>query len=62
MRTKFDTIDDMSIHVLANATVNAFIEVIVLNMGRKKAETFLSNIMEIFHFCILHLFGLSSGE
>ncbi|MCQ2241821.1 TetR/AcrR family transcriptional regulator [Treponema sp.] len=55
-------IDDMAIHVLANATVNAFIEVILHNMGRKEAETFLSNIMEIFHFGFLHLLGLSSGE
>ena len=30
----------MSIHVLANATVNAFIEVIVHNMGRKESGNF----------------------
>lgn len=55
-------IDEMSIHVLAKATVNAFIEVILHNMGRKEAETFLSNIMKVFHFGFLHLLGFSSGE
>ena len=42
-----------------------FLCLIALKMFQKfirSAETFLSNIMKVFHFGFLHLLGLSSGE
>lgn len=65
MKEKFNVtkpIDDMSIHVLASATVNAFAEVILHNMDREEAEIFLSNIQEFFHFGFMHLLGLPCEE
>lgn len=61
MKQKFHVtkpIDDMSIHVLASATVNAFAEVILHNMDKEEAVVFLDNIQEVFHFGFMHLLGL----
>ena len=43
-------IDDMSIHILANATVNAFAETVLHKMEKQEALIFLNNIQEFFHF------------
>jgi len=51
-------IDDMSIHVLASATVNAFAEIVLHKMEKQEALIFISNIQEIFHFGFMHMLGL----
>ena len=55
-------IDDMSIHVLATATVNAYAEVVLHKMENQEAEVFLNNIQEFFHFGFMHLLGLPCGH
>ena len=55
-------IDDMSIHVFATATINAFAEVILHNMDKEEATIFVSNIQEFFHFGFMHLLGFSCEE
>ena len=65
MKKKYDVkkpIDDMSIHVLATATVNAYAEVILHEMDMKEATVFLGNIQEFFHFGFMHLLGLPCGH
>lgn len=56
------TIDDMSIHVFATATINAFAEVILHNMDREEAAVFIGNIQEFFHFGFMHLLGLPCDD
>lgn len=61
MKNKYNVtkpIDDMSIHVFANTTINAYAEVILHNMDKDEAAVFLSNIQEFFHFGFMHLLGL----
>jgi len=61
MKQKFNVtkpIDDMSIHVLASATVNAFAETVLHKMKKQEALIFISNIQEFFHFGFMHMLGL----
>lgn len=61
MKKKFyitKPIDDMSIHILANATVNAFAETVLHKMEKQEALIFLNNIQEFFHFGFMHMLGL----
>ncbi|MDO4505654.1 MAG: TetR/AcrR family transcriptional regulator [Spirochaetales bacterium] len=65
MKEKFNVtkpIDDMSIHILANATINAFAEIILHKMKKKEALVFISNIEEFFHFGFMHMLGLPCEE
>ncbi len=55
-------IDDMSIHVFATATINAFAEVVLHNMDKQEASIFIGNIQEFFHFGFMHLLGLSCDD
>lgn len=55
-------IDDMSIHVFATATINAFAEVILHNMDKEEAAVFIGNIQEFFHFGFMHLLGLPDDD
>ncbi len=61
MKQKFSItkpIDDMSIHILASATVNAFAEIVLHKMEKQEALIFISNIQEFFHFGFMHMLGL----
>jgi len=61
MKQKFNVtkpIDDMSIHILASATVNAFAETVLHKMEKQEALIFISNIQEFFHFGFMHMLGL----
>ena len=61
MKKKFNItkpIDDMSIHILANATVNAFAETVLHKMEKQEALIFLNNIQEFFYFGFMHMLGL----
>lgn len=51
-------IDDMSIHILANATINSFAEIVLHKMEKEEALIFIGNIMEFFHFGFMHMLGL----
>ncbi len=51
-------IDNMSLHVFANTTINAYAEIILHNMDMNEAAIFMSNIQEFFHFGFMHLLGL----
>jgi len=51
-------IDDMSIHILASATVNAFAETVLHKMEKTEALIFIGNIQEFFHFGFMHMLGL----
>ncbi len=65
MKQKFNVtkpIDDMSIHVFATATINAFAEVILHNMDKEEAAVFIGNIQEFFHFGFMHLLGLPCDD
>lgn len=61
MKQKYNVtkpIDDMSIHILANATLNAFAEIVLHKMDKKEALIFIGNIQEFFHFGFMHMLGL----
>lgn len=55
-------IDDMSIHILANATVNAYAEIVLHKMEKEEAYVFMDNIREFFHFGFMHMLGLPCEE
>lgn len=61
MKEKYNVtkpIDDMSIHILANATINSFAEIVLHKMDKEEALIFIGNIMEFFHFGFMHMLGL----
>lgn len=61
MKDKYNVtkpIDDMSIHILASATINAFAEVVLHKMEKQEAIIFIGNIQEFFHFGFMHMLGL----
>lgn len=51
-------IDDMSIHFFANATINAFAEIVLHKMNKEEALVFIGNIHDFIHFGFMHMLGL----
>ncbi|MCR5188039.1 MAG: TetR/AcrR family transcriptional regulator [Treponema sp.] len=51
-------IDEMTIHVIASSLINAFAELILHKIPKERAEEYIRNIRDFFHFGTMHVMGI----
>ena len=55
-------VPSMTVHFMASTIINAYCDIILHNMQKKDAATYITNIMEFTRYGSMHLLGMKSVE